>query len=113
MFEEHRLARRQRHDVFHRIFNLLDETRRRLRILVCIPARLDRLAGFVPVIIMCAALNAFHIVQTDIEPDRRIERRVLIHDQPDQLLVEYLSLILIGEQAILQTPVSDRPGHAM
>ncbi|OPZ97138.1 MAG: hypothetical protein BWY71_01713 [Planctomycetes bacterium ADurb.Bin412] len=97
MLEQHGLTGRQVHDVLHRIAHALNETGRRLRILIGVLTRLNSLRLAVPMEIVAAAGNPFDIVQPNIKPDRRIKSGILIHAQPCQLLIKQLFLLLAAE----------------
>ena len=53
------------------------------------------------------------MVQADVEPDRRIERAVLVQAQPRQLAVEPLAVFLAGKVTVRLAPVGDRSCHPL
>ena len=53
------------------------------------------------------------VEQADVEPDRRVERPVLIQAERRQLVVESFGVLGGGEVAVFFAPVGDRPGHAV
>jgi hypothetical protein len=57
--------------------------------------------------------HAVLVMQTDVEPDRRIERAMLVHAKPGQLVVENFRLLRIGKITIRDPPVRDRPRDAV
>ena len=91
VFEEHRLAHRQPHDVFHRVVDRLDETGAALRIFVLGRGALG-LPGFAVVRSSCptpASLPMPYLMkEADVEPNRAVERAILIGAEPGQLVVE-------------------------
>ena len=68
-----------------------------------------RLLVRVPMEIVLAARDAIHVEQANVEPDRRIERPVLVNAQPCQFVVEHVGILLGGEVAILETAIGDGP----
>ena len=113
MLKEHRLAGRETHDVFHRVFDRLDKAGRRLGVFVLVVGGGDFLRLGVPVEPAHAALHTVLMKQPDVEPDRRVERTILVHAQPSQLAIKMFRILRTGKQAILAAPVGDRPCHAV
>src|SRR5690348_5570475 len=56
--------------------------------------------------------DAVLMIQSDVEPDRRIERAVLVQTEPGQLVVENLA-VGFAEITILYTPIRNGPGDAV
>ena len=111
--EEHGLAAGELHDVFHVVLDALNEAGRGLGELVGV-LRLDNLVSLgVPVPVAHRALDAVLVEQADVEPDRRIERDVLMNAQPRQVAVEVLAVFSRGEIAVLQAPIGDRAADAV
>ncbi len=52
-----------------------------------------------------------HARHADVEPHRRVERRLLVDDEVLQLVVEDLGLVVVDEVAVLDPPRGDRVGH--
>ena len=52
------------------------------------------------------------VVQPAVEPDRRIERAVLIDAQPRQLIAKNFRIFLAGEIALRLAPIRNRPRDA-
>src|SRR4030095_15900932 len=103
IFEEHRFTCRQPHDVFHRVLYTLDETRASLRILVLRRGSV-RFSGLTIVKISAgpgAFAHAILMIQADVEPDRRIERTVLVQAQPGQLIVKNLTSFRVSAVHLL------------
>ena len=114
VFEQHRLAVGQVHDGFHVVLDRLDEARAALRIFVLGLGALG-LAGLAvekPVALAGIFADAVFVIQTDIEPHRRIERAVLVHAQPGQFLVKNFA-VRLAEIAVRNAPVRNRPRNAM
>ena len=53
------------------------------------------------------------MIKADVEPDRRVERAVLIHAEPGQFVVENFRRFRIGEITVRDAPVRDRARDAM
>ena len=112
--EEHRLAGRQPHDAFHVVADALDEAGRGLRVLVGARRPRVTVAGLlVPSPVVGRAVDPVAVEQPDVEPDRRVERAVLVQAEGRQLVVEPLGVLVGGEVAVFLAPVGDRPGHAV
>ena len=45
--------------------------------------------------------------QSNVKPDRRVERGMLVDRQPRQLVAEYLLVLVAAEQSVLPSPFSD------
>jgi len=111
--EQHGLAAGQPHNVFHVVFDALDEARRRLRMLVGV-LRLDHaVAALVVVPGTPIARDPVLVIQAHVEPHGRIERAVLVQAQPRQLAIKPLAVGLAGKIPVLPAPVGDRSRHAM
>ena len=78
-----------------------------MRVFVAVFARDGGLLFGVPMVIVLAAPDAIDVVESDVEPDRRIERAVLVDAEPGQFLVEDLGVGLRGEVAVLKTAIGD------
>ncbi len=111
--EQHRLRAGQTHDVLHVVFHSLDETGGTLRIFVRVFRLTDRLGRRIPIPIALRTRHAVLVKQTDVEPDRAIERAVLMQTEPRQLPVKVVAVLGGVEVAVRQTPVGDRAGHPM
>ena len=106
--EEHCLATGELHDVFHVVLDALNETGRGLGIFVGVLRLHDLVLRGIPVPIAHRALDAVLMEQADVEPNRRVERGVLMNAQPRQIAVEILGVGSRGEIAVFQAPVGDR-----
>ena len=53
------------------------------------------------------------MIQADVEPDRRIERAVLVQAQPGQFIVKNFRSFRIREVAVRQSPVGNRARDAV
>ena len=71
----------------------------------------DRLHGVVDVQDKASACLIWFTVNADVEPHRRVERRLLVDDQVLELGVEGLGFSLVDEVAILAAPRRDRIDH--
>src|SRR5690606_26071589 len=91
----------------------LDEAGRALRILVGALGPLDAAGVGVPAPVVGGALDAVAVVEADVEPDRRVERAVLVQAEGGQLVVEDLGVGVGGEVAVLAAPVGDGAGDAI
>jgi hypothetical protein len=111
--EEHRLAAGEVHDVFHVVFDALDEAGAPLGILIRVVGHHDVPLGLVPPPVAGGPLHAVLVEQADIEPDRRVEGPVLVDAQPGQVTIEVFAVLLGLEVAVGQAPVGDRAGHAV
>ena len=111
--EEHRLAPRELHDVFHVVLHALDEAGTPLRILVGVVGHDDVALRLVPAPVAGGALDAVLVVEADVEPHRGIEGPVLVDAQPGEIAVEVLAILTRLEVAVGDPPVSDRPGDAV
>ena len=60
-----------------------------------------------------ALADAVLVIEPDVEPHRRVERAVLVHAEPGQLVVESLGRFRVCEIAVLDAPVGDRAGDAV
>ena len=114
VFEEHRLAVGQPHDVFHVVLDRLDEAGAALRILVLRRSAfsLARLAVVIPVPFGGVFADSILMVEADVEPDRRVERSILIDAQPGQLVAKNVA-IRLAEVSIFGTPVGYGPADAV
>ncbi len=111
--EQHGLAAGELHDVFHVVLDALNETGRGLGILVGVLRLDDLLLLGIPVPVAHGALDAVLMEQAHVEPDRRIERGVLMNAQPRQVAVEILGVGGRGEITVLQAPIGDRAADAV
>ena len=53
------------------------------------------------------------VLHPDVEPDRRVERGALGHEDELQLGAEGIRLGVVGEVAVAHAPIRDRVGHAV
>ena len=100
--------------MFHIVLDRLDKARAALRIFVLSPGALG-LAGFavvVPVAFGGILADSILVIETDVEPDRRVERAMLVDAKPRQLFVKRFSIFL-AEVSVRDAPISNRPAHAM
>ena len=67
----------------------------------------------VPMPVALRALDAVLVIQADVEPDRRVERPVLVQAEPGQLAVEPLAVFGAGEVAVVNAPIGNRAADAM
>ena len=115
VLEEHRLAGGQAHDVLHRVVDGLDEAGAPLRVFI-LGFRALGLAGAVVVKVISFASTLADMVlvpEAHVEPDRRIERSMLVHAKPGQLVVESLRGFFIREIAVLDPAIGDGARHAV
>ncbi len=105
--EEHGLAAREFHDVFHVVFNALDEAGRALRIFVRVFRNADLFGFLVPVPVAGRALHSVLVEEADIEPHGRIEGAVLVEAEPGEVAVETLAVFIRGEVAVFDAPIRD------
>ena len=59
---------------------------------------------------MKQAEHCGRLLEADVEPDRRVEGRLLVEQDRGQLGLEGLGVLVGGEVAALAPPVGDRPG---
>jgi len=111
--EEHGLAAGQLHDVLHVVADALDETGGGLGELVGVLGLGRAVGRLVPVPVAHGPLHAVLMIQSDVEPDRRIERDVLVQAEPGELAVEPLAVLGPGEVAVGHAPIGDGAGDAM
>ena len=111
--EEHRLAPRELHDVFHVVLNALNEAGAPLRILVGVVGHDDVALRFVPAPVAGGALDAVLVVEADVEPHRRVEGPVLVDAQPGEIAVEVFPILARLEVAVGNAPVGDRSRDAV
>ena len=109
--EEHGLAVGQPHDPFHVVADALDEAGRGLGVLVGAGGPDDGAGLLVPPPVVGRPGDAVAVEEPDVEPDRRVERAVLVQAEGRQLVVEPLGVLGGGEVAVVAAPVGDRPGH--
>ena len=96
--EQHGLAAGELHDVFHVVVDALDEAGRALRILVRVLGLRDRVRFRDPsASCTCAPFDAVLVEQADVEPDRRVERAVLMQAEPGQLAIEPLAVFGVAK----------------
>src|SRR6266511_4460375 len=114
VFEEHRLAVGQAHDVFHVVLDRLDKTGAALRVFILSRGALGltRLAVVIPVAGRRVVADAVMVVETDIEPNRRVERPVLVEAEPGQLVIKDLAVGRV-KVTIFCAPVGDGPADAV
>ena len=115
VFEEHRLAHRQPHDVFHRVVDRLNETGAALRIFVLRRGALGLSSLAIVEIISSPGVfpDAVLVIKPDVEPDRAVERAMLIHAEPGQFVVENFRRFRVGEITVGNSAIGDRAGDAM
>ena len=111
--EEHGLAPRELHDVFHVVLDALDEAGTALGIFVGVVGHHDVALGLVPPPVAGGPLHAVLVEQADVEPDGRIEGTVLVHAEPGEITVEVLAVLRRLEIAVGDAPVGDRAGDAV
>ncbi len=111
--EQHRLAARQTHDVFHVVVDALDEARRALGVLVRVLRLFGRLRFRIPTPIAFGSRHAVLGVKPDVEPHGAVERAVLVQTKPRQLAIKAVAVFGRVEVSVFQPPVGDRAGHAM
>src|SRR5690606_25033540 len=97
------------------VLDALDEARAGLRMLVLPrrPPRTFRLAVPVPVPFRTTLADAVLLVKADVEPDRRIERAVLVKTEPGEVLIEIFRALRVGEITVRDPPVRNRPDDAV
>jgi hypothetical protein len=102
------------HDALHVVIHGLNEARAALRIFV-LSAGAFGFAGLAivkPIAPSGLLADTVLGVEADVEPDRRIKRAILIHAQPNQLLVKDFTFRLV-EIAVTHTPISNRAADAL
>ncbi len=57
--------------------------------------------------------NPVLLIETDVEPDRTVERAMLIQTEPGQITIERLRRGLVRKITVLEPPIRDRPRHPM
>ena len=62
---------------------------------------------------MRAAVDLVDIVQTDVEPDGRIEGPILVYAKPCQIQIKVLRILLGKEIPILPSAIGDGPANPM
>ncbi len=102
--EEHGLAAGELHDVFHVVFDALDEAGRALRELVRVFGLHDVSRLRVPAPVALRARDAVLVVEADVEPDGRVERPVLMQAEPGQLAVEAFAVVRRRRSSRLRGP---------
>ncbi len=111
--EEHGLALGEPHDPFHIVADALDEAGRGLGELVGTLRPGNRAGLLVPPIIVGRAADPVDVEQANIEPDRRVERPVLIQAEGRQLVIEPFGVLGGGKVAVFLAPVGDRSRDAV
>ena len=112
-FKKKGFTGRKTHDRFHVVFHTLNEAGTRLRKFVRI-LRLNRFMSFlVPAPVTFCSFHFILVVKTNIEPNRRIKRNMLMQTQPGQLAIKILAILLRREITVPKSPVGYRPTHAM
>src|SRR5207248_140497 len=113
--KQHRLASGETHDVFHRVTDALNEAGASLRVFILRPRALGFASLAIVKIISGATVLADTVlmIQTNIEPNRRIKRAMLVRAQPRQIIIEDLGSLFIREVAICYSPIGDRSRHAV
>ena len=109
--EQHRLAGRQPHDVFHVVIHALDETCRALRKLVRVIGLGRALRCVVPVPIARIADDAVLVKQPDVEPNGAVERAVLMQTQIRQVAIKPIAVGRGVEIPVGQSPIGNRSRH--
>src|SRR4029077_20103424 len=105
----------QAHDVLHCVTYVLDEAGAALRVFI-LRSRAFRFARLAIVKIIPrtrAFADAVLMIQPYVEPNRRIERTVLVQAQPGQLVIESFRSFRICEVTIRDSTVGDRARDAM
>ena len=80
--EQHGLAAGELHDVFHVVFDMLDEAGTALRELVRVVWLNRILGGRIPTPVALVAFDSVLVVKTYVEPYRRVERPMLVQAEP-------------------------------
>ena len=111
--EQHGLAPRELHDVFHVVLHALDEAGRPLRIFVRVVGLIDQFGLRIPTPVAGRAFHPVLMEQADVEPDGRVERAVLMQAEPGQLAIEPLAVLVAREVAVLRAPIGDRAADAV
>src|SRR5208283_6207101 len=94
-----------------RIFDGVDEAGGALRARVAGDAEFYLLRGRVPMPVGSVGVG-LDAITAYVEPDGRVEGRVLADEEMDQLVVESDGVFKGAEIAVLQAPVTDGLGHA-
>ena len=111
--EQHGLAASEIHDVFHVVLDALDEAGAALWIFVGIVGHHHVVLRLIPPPVARRSLHAVLVIEPDVEPDRRVERTMLVDAEPGKVAVEVLAVLLGLEIAVGGAPVGDRAGDAM
>ncbi len=110
--EQHAFRLGQRQNRVERIFHRVDKARRALRRFVARGRKLNRSFLDVPMPVLCIT-ERLQPVTANVEPYRRIKRRLLLDKNMHQLVVERVAVFGCGEIALLPAPVADRLSHAL
>ena len=111
--EEHGLAAGEVHDVLHVVLHALNEAGAPLRVFVGVVRHHHVALGMVPAPVARRSLDAVLVVEADVEPDRRVERTVLVDAEPREVAVEVLAVLLRLEVAVGDPPIGNRAGDAV
>ena len=57
--------------------------------------------------------DAVLVIQTDVEPDRRIERAMLVQAKPGELVVKNFRCLRVRKISIGNSPIGNRSRHPM
>ena len=115
VLEQHRFAGRQAHDVLHRVTHVLDEAGAALRVLILRSCafRFARLAIVKIIPRPRAFADAVLMIQSNVEPNWRIEGAVLVQAQPAQLIIKSFGSFRICEITIPNSAVGNGARDAM
>src|SRR4029078_11128781 len=109
--KEHAFGLGQGEDGVERIVHRVDETSRALRFLISGDTEFDTAEGRVPVPILTVGIG-FDAVTANIEPDWRVEGRVLANKKMHKFVVECGTVFRSAEVALVESPVANGFGHA-
>ncbi len=109
--EEHAFGLGESQDGVERIFHRVDEAGGALRARVSGDAEFDLLRVLVPVPVGGVGVG-LDAIAADVEPDGRVEGRVLADEQVDELVVEGGGVFVSAEVAVFHAPVADGLGDA-
>ena len=76
-------------------------------------SRFDRAGFAIPVIVAAGTFYAILMIQAHVEPDRRVERAVLMQAEPGEIAVEVFAVVGGLKVTIINAPVGNGAGHTV
>src|SRR5690606_22415657 len=100
------------HDILHAVLDALDEAGAGLwKMVLSRCTSSARLIGTpMPVPLLAALANSVLVVESDVEPDRRVEGTVLVKAEPGEVVVKGFRAGGVPQVAVFETPVGDGAG---